>query len=222
VATTEQWVGIAQQGTLEERKAAFDQLVLEHQAVALRVALNILQDHALAEDAVQEAFLAAYLRIDQLRNPSAFPGWLNRIVRTHCYRLLRGAAPQQESLESRATLAIDQPTPESLIESQELRHQILRALDALPEHERAVTEGFYIQGESQQELADRLEVPLTTVKKRLQYARTHLRLLVDELNAVVDDAIARVLQPQQPQQQPIYLYNRTDHTPEPSNDDTEF
>ncbi len=219
--TTEQWVMSAQQGTDEERKAAFDQLVLAHQAAALRVALHILGDHHQAEDAVQDAFLTAYLRIDQLRNPAAFPGWLNRIVRTHCHRLVRGTAPTPESLDSRPMLATDLPTPESVVESQEMRHQILAALDALPEHERAVTEGFYIQGESQQELAERLQVPVTTVKKRLQYARTHLRLLVDELNAAVDDAIARVLKPQQPQQQPIYLYN-TNPNPEPPSDDPEY
>lgn len=219
MATTEDWVMMAQDSAQDERKAAFDRLVLEHQAAALRVALNILQDRHLAEDAVQEAFLTAYLRIDQLRNPAAFPGWLNRIVRTHCYRLVRGSAPAQESLDSGDTLLTDQPTPESLLESQELRHEIRRALDALPEHERAVTEGYYIQGETQQEIADRLEVPVTTVKKRLQYARTHLRLLVNELNAAVDDAIARVLQPQQPQQQPIYLYS---HTPEAPAEDEDY
>jgi len=219
VATTEQWVITTQQGTPEERKVAFDHLMLEHQSAALRVALNILQDHHLAEDAVQDAFLTAYLQIQQLQNPAAFPGWLNRIVRTHCHRLIRGTAPIYESLESRSMLTTDQPTPESLLESEEMRHQVQLALNALPEHERAVTEGFYIQGETQQELADRLQLPLTTVKKRLQYARMHLRLLVDELNSVVDDAIARVLQPQQPQQQPIYLYNRR---PEPQNDEPDF
>ncbi|MCA9912286.1 MAG: sigma-70 family RNA polymerase sigma factor [Anaerolineae bacterium] len=217
---TEQWVLMAQQGTQEERKAAFDQLVLEHQATALRVALSILRDHHQAEDAVQEAFLTAYLSIDQLRDPAAFSGWLNRIVRTHCYRLVRGKIPVQESLEIAPSLATDSPTPESLIESAEMRSQIQLALDALPEHERAVTQGFYIEGQSQREIAERLEVPVSTVKKRLQYAREHLRLLVDELNAAVDDAIARVLKPQPtPQQQPVYIYNRTPESPE---DEPEF
>lgn len=220
MATTKQWVIMIQEGTEEERKAAFDHLMLEHQPTALRVAVNILQDHHLAEDAVQDAFLTAYLQMDQLRNPAAFPGWLNRIVRTQCHRLIRDKAIMQESLENRPTLTTNQPTPESLLESQELRHQVQRALHALPEHERAVTEGFYIQGESQQELAERLQLPLTTVKKRLQYARTHMRLLVDELNAVMDDAIARVLQPQQPQQQPIYLYNRIQEPQQ--NDEPEY
>ncbi len=220
VGMTEQWVVKAQEGTQEERKTAFDQLVLEHQAAALRVAVSILRDHHQAEDAVQEAFLTAYLSIDQLRNPVAFPGWLHRIVRTHCYRLVRGKIPAQEMLEIAPFLATDTPTPESMIESQEMHRQIRLALDALPEHERAVTQGFYIEGESQREIAERLEVPVSTVKKRLQYAREHLRLLVDELNAVVDDAIARVLKPQpSPQQQPAYIYNRT---PEPAEDDTEF
>jgi len=56
-----------------------------------------------------------------------------------------------------------------------LAEQVTRAVRSLPEHERVVTELFYIGDYSQQEIAEQLAVPLTTVKKRLQYAREHLR-----------------------------------------------
>jgi len=52
-----------------------------------------------------------------------------------------------------------------------------------------------------------LQVPVTTVKKRLQYARQHLRALIGELNAAVDTVIADVLAAN-PQPQPAYLYSR--------------
>ena len=85
-------------------------------------------------------------------------------------------------------------------------------VEALPEHERAVTEGFYIQGESQKELAERLHIPVTTVKKRLQYAREHLRLLVGDVNAAFDQAIASVLKQPQKQPQPVYIYTNQNDT----------
>lgn len=199
-------VQTAQSSDVSSRKAAFDTLMMRYQAMAYKVALQTLRDPHLAEDAVQEAFITAYLQIGQLREPSAFGGWLKRIVMTHCDRMIRGKRPQLEPLELRYDLATEHPGPEALVEEREINSQVQYAISVLPEHERAVTEGYYLQGESQKELAERLELPLTTVKKRLQYARQHLRLLIGELNAAVDQAIADILHPPQPERQPAYLY----------------
>lgn len=204
----------ATKGSAAERRTAFDELMRRFRGMAFKQAYQMLGDGPMAEDAVQEAFLTAYLRLDQLREPEAFPAWLRRIVMTQCNRVIRGKQPRLEPLEARYDMATDKPGPESMLEAREIHEHIYSAIDALPEHERAVTEGFYIQGESQQELAERLQVPLTTVKKRLQYARVHLRLLVGDLNAAFDHAIAAVLKTPKPQRQPVYLYSR-----QPSDDD---
>jgi len=192
----------------ETRREAFDELVKRFRGMAYQQAYVTLRDTQLAEDAVQDAFLTAYLRIEQLREPAAFPAWLRRIVLTQCDRLIRGKQLTYESLDNSYDLAADNPSIEAVIEAREMQDQLQYAIETLPEHERAVTEGFYMQGESQKELAERLEIPVTTVKKRLQYAREHLRLLFGDIQAVVDEAIARVLNPPKPQPQPIYVYNR--------------
>lgn len=197
-------------GSAEERRASFDQLIHLFQKMAYKQAYQTLNDRGMAEDAVQEAFLAAYLQIQNLREPEAFPMWLRRIVMTQCDRLIRGKSLITEPLETRFDLAADAPQPESLIVEQEIREHLRSAIDALPEHERAVTEGFYMQGQSQKELAELLHIPVTTVKKRLQYAREHLRLLVGDLNTAFDQAIASVLKPPKPQKQPVYVYTRHD------------
>ena len=197
------------------RHAAFNRLVMTYRGMAYRQALRILQDSNMAEDAVQEAFIVAYTRIDQLREPQAFTSWMRRIVMTQCDRLIRGKKPTLEPIETRFDLATPQPSPEAMVEARDVQTLIQTAIDSLPEHERAVTQGFYMQGESQKELAERLGVPVTTVKKRLQYAREHLRVLVGDIHAVVDDAIARVLHPPKPQRQPIYIYSRR----QPTDDD---
>jgi RNA polymerase sigma factor (sigma-70 family) len=202
----------AQTGTELERHAAFDELVPRFQKMAFSVAYAILQDVHMAEDVVQDSFIAAYMRIEQLREAEAFPSWFKRIVLTQADRQIRNKQPRIEALEARYDLAIENLGPEALVEESEMQHQVQIAIDSLPEHERAVTEGFYLQGESQKEIAERLQVPITTVKKRLQYAREHLRLIVGDLNAVVDEAIARVLKPQQAQPQPVYVYARHEET----------
>lgn len=200
----------AQNGNQQERRQAFDELLPHFQTMAFQVAYSVLSNVHLAEDVVQESFLKAYLQIHQLREPQAFPAWLKRIVLTQSDRAIRGQQPTIETLDTQLDFATDNTSPESLLEVHEMQDQVLYAIESLPEHERAVTEGFYMQGESQKEIAERLKVPVTTVKKRLQYARQHLRLIIGDLNAVVDEAIARVLQPsqQQPQRQPVYIYSK--------------
>ena len=201
-------------GDDETRRAAFDELVRRFRGMAFKQAYQILGDGQMAEDAVQEAFLTAYLHIGKLREPQAFPTWLRRIVMTQSDRMIRGKQPQLEPLEARFDLAAEKPSPESIVEAREMQFHIQSAIDALPENERAVTESFYIQGESQQEIAERLQLPLTTVKKRLQYAREHLRLLVGDVNAAFDHAIASVLKRPEPQPQPVYVYTHEQQTPD--------
>ncbi|MEO8394128.1 MAG: sigma-70 family RNA polymerase sigma factor, partial [Chloroflexota bacterium] len=70
-----------------------------------------------------------------------------------------------------------------------LKEQVNRAVRALPDHEREVTELFYITGYSQQEIAEQLALPLTTVKKRLQYAREHLRETMPPMNSLAYDML---------------------------------
>ncbi|MEO0596019.1 MAG: sigma-70 family RNA polymerase sigma factor, partial [Chloroflexota bacterium] len=104
----------AQSTNEHDKQIAFDTLVPRFQRMAFSVAYNTLQDVHLAEDAVQEAFLTAYLRIDQLRDPEAFPAWLKRIVLTQCDRLIRGKRPQLESIEARYDIATEKPSPEDV------------------------------------------------------------------------------------------------------------
>ena len=157
----------------QQREEAFAELIAQFQSVAHGWAYTVLGDAHLAQDVVQESFLTAYQKIDQLREPEAFPGWLKRIVLTYCNRVTRRKSPSLMPFEDEdAPLQAD---PAASAEDRDLKEQVNRAVRALPDHEREVTELFYITGYSQQEIAERLALPLTTVKKRLQYAREHLR-----------------------------------------------
>lgn len=217
------WVLDAQSAQSDVRRLAFDELVRHFQPMVYRQAYAWLGDAFLAEDVAQESFITAYLQIQHLRHPSAFPAWLRRIVWTHCDRLLRGKAQAwqvdwvwNDELDENQGWMLDALNdaealqPEAALQAQERVLRVRAAIDALPEHERAVTEGFYLQGESQKELAERLHVPVDTVKKRLQYARQRLRGFLSELNEAVDKALADMLQSPTPpaQRQPVYLYRQ--------------
>jgi len=183
----EHWVIKTQAAEGSPREEAFGELIALFQSAAQGWAYSALGDANLAQDVAQEAFLTAYQKIDQLRDPAAFPGWLKRIVLTYCNRATRGKAPSLLPLEEDdAPLQAD---PAASAEDREMKDQVNRAVRALPDHEREVTELFYITGYSQQEIAEQLALPLTTVKKRLQYAREHLRETMPPMNILPTDML---------------------------------
>lgn len=172
------------QRTLAGELEAFGLIVRRFQDMAYGYAYSILGDFHLAQDAAQDAFIDAYRRLNELRTPDAFPGWLRRIVFKHCDRITRRKRPKTVPVEAAADAASRHDGPDRALERREIQETVLEAIRTLPEHQRAATTLFYINGYSQQEVADFLEVPVTTVKKRLHDARTKLRTrmmdMVDE------------------------------------------
>ncbi len=210
-------VRLAQSGTPDEKNGAFNQLAQDFRGMAYSVAFSKLSDQQLAEDVTQEAFLTAYKRIGQLRDVTAFPAWLKRIVLTHADRATRGAQPIIEPIDAQYNLISSTPSPEDLLEETELRDRVQIAISSLPEKERDVTHDYYIKGESQREISERLDIPLATVKKRLQYAREHLRGLITGFNETIDRAIYGNSEPKK-QYQPVYIYTRKRRQIQPDDD----
>ena len=203
--TYREWVQAAQSSDLRERNAAFDQLTRDFQGMVYGVAYSRLSNRQLAEDAAQDAFLAAFKHIEQLQDVSAFPAWLKRIAFSKAEGVQRRQGPRVETIESQEHLASSEPTPESQLEAAELRQRVRLAVAALPVKERELTQDFYLHGETQREISERRKIPLATVKKRLQYAREHLRGLISGFNESFDRAI---YQEPQPEFQPVYIRRR--------------
>jgi RNA polymerase sigma-70 factor (ECF subfamily) len=154
------------------RREAFTALVRRYQDAAFGYAYALLGDPHQAQDATQEALLDAYRRLEALRVPEAFPGWLRRIVRTHCLRLRRAKEPLPLPLD------VDLPggpDPVAAAEAGETRTIVAAAISALPAHERPVTLLYYAGDYPQAEIARFLDLPVNTVKKRLQSSRKRLR-----------------------------------------------
>ena len=142
--------------------------------MACGYAYSVLGDFHLAEDAAQEAFVDAYRLLGKLRDPEAFGGWLRRIIYKHCDRLTRRRRPQV-SLDSVDGIAAKEPTPAAALELRETEARVRQAINSLSETQRQVIALFYVQRHSQPDIAAFLEVPLTTVKKRLVDARKKLK-----------------------------------------------
>jgi len=154
---------------------AFGTIVRRFQDMAVGYAFSILGDFHLAEDAAQEAFVQAYRDLSQLREHAAFPSWFRRIVFKHCDRMTRRKRIQTVPLDAAVGTAANEAGPAQIAEQREMQEKVLEAIRALPEHQRVVTTLFYINGYSQNDIADFLEVPVTTVKKRLHDSRKRLK-----------------------------------------------
>ena len=165
------------EATLAERHEAFCGLVRIFQDMAYACAYAVLGDFHLAENAAQEAFISAWQRLDQLHQPEAFPGWFRRIVLTACHRLTRRKRHQTIALDEGAHLHTHLTDPQTSVEKDELTRAVFAAIRKLTLNERMVVVLFYLKEQSQSEISAFLDVPLTTVAKRLYSAKARLRAM---------------------------------------------
>jgi RNA polymerase sigma factor (sigma-70 family) len=162
-------------------QAAYAEIVRRFQDMAYGYAYAILGDFHLAQDAAQGAFVEAYQCLAHLREPEAFPGWFKRFVLKHCDRLTRGKRVETVPLDAAYDVASGEPDPHEATAKRELRERVLQAVRDLPDNEREVTTLYYMNGYSQSEIAEFLEVPATTVKSRLHTSRQRLKERMTEM-----------------------------------------
>jgi len=171
---------------LAGEEEAFSALVRKYQDYAYGVAVGVLSDFELARDVVQESFLCAYRKLDKLRDPARFGGWLRGIVRNMSFRAIRELGRIRELAEEvRLTQGPFDPAPPPDKASEKAeRHEIVRrALEKLNDPQREAVSLYYVDGLSCEEIAGFLEVTETAVQGRLQRARARLR---KELDMVMD------------------------------------
>ena len=160
---------------------AFSRLVRHFQHMAVGYAYSILGDFHLAEDAAQEAFVQAYLDLPKLREPRAFSSWLRRMVFKYCDRQYRGKRLWTGPLEDARHVPSQEDGPLQQTIRQELSEKIARRVQALPEAQRAVATLCYIDGYSQAEVGEFLDIPVSTVKSRLHQARKNLQQTMSDM-----------------------------------------
>lgn len=188
----------------EGDSAAFAIIMRRHNRMLYRTARSILGDSAEAEDALQEAYLRAYLALDSFAGRARLSTWLLRIVANEALarrrrRLARGeqaAAPEQAQQRPESAEAVILPfgggprhdDPEALAGRGEIRRLVEQAIDELPADFRAVFMLRAIEELSVAETASCLGIPPETVKSRFHRARRRLRRALDrQLDAVLAD-----------------------------------
>jgi RNA polymerase sigma-70 factor (ECF subfamily) len=150
---------------------AFDALARLVGDRCMAIAVRILRDSHLAEDAVQSALVVAWRELRTLRDPDRFEPWLHRILTNECY----AEARRRTRWTATITVLPVEPHESGDIITIHDRDQLERAFRRLTLEQRAVLIFHRYVGLSLPEVADRLGIPLGTVKSRVHHATAALR-----------------------------------------------
>ncbi|MGC1818046.1 MAG: RNA polymerase sigma factor [Casimicrobiaceae bacterium] len=167
--------------------AAFEALMRRHNRRLFRTARAILRDDAAAEDALQDAYVAAFRALDGFRGEAQLATWLTRIVVNQALQMLRKSGRERVvvpigNLDEGGPDPIDaiadespQGTPEDAMLRTELRRLIERRIDDLPAAFRTVFVLREVEEMTVEETARCLDLPEATVRTRLFRAKARLR-----------------------------------------------
>lgn len=168
-------------------RAAFGRLIEDHLGAARRVALAAVGQLTDADEAVQEASVAAWTRLDALHDPAAFRGWFMRIVwrkaidRRRSLRSWFDRFGSSGSEERPMEFAAAAPAPDEQLISRELATAITQVVRALP---RKLRDPFLLAASGDhryEEIAVLLSIPVGSVKWRISEARKMIRVKLDRL-----------------------------------------
>ncbi|MBL9091481.1 MAG: sigma-70 family RNA polymerase sigma factor [Planctomycetaceae bacterium] len=161
---------------------AFGTLVERYQRAVYHNALKRVRDHAEAQELVQEVFVQALRKINQLRTPECFGGWLRQI--THRLAINRAVRrPQEQAVENDSLELnfVEERTPQAIVLEKEQAKQVRAGLKRLKTLDRNTLVAFYVDGQSLAEMSVRFDSPIGTIKRRLHTARKRLAAELEEL-----------------------------------------
>ena len=174
-------------------KRAFELLVEKYQRKLARLLSRFIRDPAEVEDVTQEAFIKAYRALPAFRGDSAFYTWLYRIgINTaKNYLMAMGRrAPTSTEIEAEEAEGFDEGeqlrdinTPESVLLTSEIAKTVNATIEQLPEELRTAIQLREIEGMSYEDIAQRMNCPIGTVRSRIFRAR---EAIAEQLRPLLD------------------------------------
>jgi RNA polymerase sigma-70 factor (ECF subfamily) len=164
-------------GVLTGRREMFEIIVRRYNAQLYRTGMAYLRDHAQTEDAMQNTYLKAFLKLERFEGTAAFPTWLTRIMINECLMLIRGRKRRPDGFPGSETaeVASDLPPASALLDAQDVKALLEQSISRLPRLHRAVYLLREVQQLSTAETARCLGLSPAHVKVTLHRAREGLK-----------------------------------------------
>ena len=151
-------------------KQTFQDNVLASEEMLYRVSKSICFYDSDCEDAVQQAILNAYTKLDSLHEEKYFRTWITRILINECYRV--------NNLKSREVSFAEYALTSEAVEDN--YSFVFTEIMKLPPKIRIVVQLYYVEDYSVSEIASILHIPSGTVKSRLSKGRAKLKSILEE------------------------------------------
>ena len=165
--------------------AAFGVLFDRHHGPIYRLARAMLRDAQLAEDALQETFLAVARAASRFEPRARFATWISRIARNRCLDLVgarqrRERPAEQPTLRLLGTVPAVGPTPHERLEGDERLRCVRERIETLPDRQREAIALLSLVGLRYREIAAVMALPSGTVKTLIHRARATLARALEE------------------------------------------
>ena len=147
------------------------------------VALRILGERSEAEDVLQEVYLTIWRKAGDFDGARASPmTWLIAIARNRAIDRLRagGRARRMEPIDAAADVADTAPDASRMLEDSQGATKLEGCLGTLAAHERAALRGAFFDGNTYEDLAQRMKVPLGTMKSWIRRAMIKLKACLEQ------------------------------------------
>jgi RNA polymerase sigma-70 factor (ECF subfamily) len=146
------------------------------------VCMRILDERSEAEDVLQEVYMTVWRKAGAFDPALSSPmTWLIAIARNRAIDHLRAREQNRHMgpIEEAAELADDKPIADVALQGAQEQARLQRCLDTLAGHERAALRGAFFDGNTYEELAERMKVPLGTMKRWIRRAMIKLRACLE-------------------------------------------
>ena len=166
---------------------AFNRLVLLYQAKIYNLALGYVKQEDEAKDLTQDIFITVFRRIDRLRDDEKFVSWLYQLAVNHCRnrykKLARRGFFRSSSIDeaSNSNLSAENSDPAVQLERSRTTQMVRSAIDSLDEAEKEIIILRDMQDLAYDEISTVLDIPMGTVKSKLNRARGSLKKRLKQL-----------------------------------------
>ncbi len=179
--------------TLAGEQSAYEVLVRRYQSAVIASAIAVTKNHFMAEDAAQDAFVSAWMKLDTLQDPKKYASWVCRIAKNCAFNMIkryRGFL-SFDDFDNVDVYTDHSQNPYDIYVQAEGRYEIKKSVLKLPEKVRSIVYMHYFEDLSVAEIADRMRISAGTVKWQLHDGRKRIRKDLCAMNEKYSDTLVQ-------------------------------